>query len=116
MYFIHQELLDTLHRDPEERRKQLSEAFRTLTVLKVNEKKLARRYSTLLEHEQLLRKENDKLRDESSLMQASVSQRMGYLQRYKVAALQFICFSVNQLAKAAVSGKYLMLTVKYSTT
>lgn len=114
------ELLDTLHRDPEERRKRLSEAFRTLTVLKVNEKKLARRYSTLLEQEQLLRKENGKLRDESSLMQASVSQRMGYLQRYKemaaykITALQKALdesVPASELEKA--NKQYTELTVKY---
>lgn len=53
-------------------------------MLKVNEKKLTRRYMTLLEQEQHLRKENNKLRDESGHMQASVTQRIGYLQRYKV--------------------------------
>ncbi|XP_023259005.1 centrosomal protein of 290 kDa-like, partial [Seriola lalandi dorsalis] len=77
------ELLDTLHKDPEEIRRQLSESLRTLTVLKVNEKKLTRRYTTLLEQEQHLRRDNSKLRDESSHMQASVTQRIGYLQRYK---------------------------------
>lgn len=76
--------MDTLQKDPEEIRRQLSEAMRKLTVLKVNEKKLTRRYTTLLEQEQHLRKENSKMRDESSLMQASVTQKMGYLQRYKV--------------------------------
>lgn len=95
MCFVRQELLDTLHRDPEEIRRQLSEAFRKLTVLRVNEKKLTRRYSTLLEREQLLRKENGKLRDESSRMQASVLQRMGYLQRYKVCMSWFTCFTVK---------------------
>ena len=58
--------------------------MRKLTVLKVNEKKLTRRYMTLLEQEQHLRKENGRLRDESGQMQASVTQRIGYLQRYKV--------------------------------
>lgn len=80
----HKELLDTLQKDPDEIRRQLSEALRKLTVLKVNEKKLTRRYTTLLEQEQHLRKENNKLKDESSHMQAAVTQRLGYLQRYKV--------------------------------
>lgn len=82
--FIHKELLDTLQKDPDEIKRQLSEAWRKLTVLKVNEKKLTRRYMTLLEQEQHLHKENSKLREESINMQASVTQRMGYLQRYKV--------------------------------
>lgn len=80
----HQELLDKLKKDPEEVRRQLGEAVRKVTVLKVNEEKLVRRYTTLLEQEQHLRKENSKLRDESSQMQVSVTQRMGYLQRCKV--------------------------------
>ncbi|XP_027857891.1 centrosomal protein of 290 kDa isoform X2 [Xiphophorus couchianus] len=114
------ELLDTLHRDPEEIRRQLSEAFRKLTVLRVNEKKLTRRYSTLLEREQLLRKENGKLRDESSHMQASVLQRMGYLQRYKEMA----AYKITALQKALdgsvpaselerANEQYTELTVKY---
>ncbi|KAM4734688.1 centrosomal protein of 290 kDa isoform 9-T10 [Anableps anableps] len=119
---IHQlnELLDTLHRDPETIRKQLSEAFRKLTVLKVNEKKLTRRYSTLLEQEQLLRKENNKLRDESSHMQASVIQRMGYLQRYKemaaykIATLQkALDDSVPASELERANKQYTELTVKY---
>lgn len=76
--------MDTLQKDPEQIRRQLSETLRKLTVLKVNEKKLTRRYTTLLEQEQHLRKENSKMRDESSQMQASVTQKIGYLQRYKV--------------------------------
>lgn len=82
---IHKELLDSLQKSPEEVRRSLSEALRRATVLKVNETKLARRYVTLLEQEQHLRRENGKLRDDSSRMQASVTQRIGYLQRYKVA-------------------------------
>lgn len=78
------ELLGALQKDPDETRRHLSEALRKLTVLRVNEKKLSRRYVTLVEQEQHLRKENDKLKDESSQMQASVTQRLGYLQRYKV--------------------------------
>uniref|UniRef100_A0A3Q2T4M8 Centrosomal protein 290 n=1 Tax=Fundulus heteroclitus TaxID=8078 RepID=A0A3Q2T4M8_FUNHE len=114
------DLLDTLHREPEEVRRQLSEAFRKLTVFAVNEKKLTRRYSTLLEQEQLLRKENGKLRDESSQMQASVIQRMGYLQRYKemaaykITALQRALddsVSASELERA--NKQYTELTVKY---
>ncbi|XP_047249000.1 centrosomal protein of 290 kDa isoform X6 [Girardinichthys multiradiatus] len=114
------DLLDTLHRDPEDIRRQLSEAFRKLTVLKVNEKKLTRRYSTLLEQEQLLRKENSQLRDESSHMQASVIQRMGYLQRYKEMA----AYEITALQKALdnsvpaselerANKQYTDLTIKY---
>ncbi|XP_045893329.1 centrosomal protein of 290 kDa isoform X2 [Micropterus dolomieu] len=114
------ELLDTLLKDPEEIRRQLSEALRKLTVLKVNEKKLTRRYITLLEQEQHLRKENSKLRDESSHMQASVTQRIGYLQRYKemaaykIAALQkALDDSVPSSDLERANKQYTELTVKY---
>uniref|UniRef100_A0A669F569 Centrosomal protein 290 n=1 Tax=Oreochromis niloticus TaxID=8128 RepID=A0A669F569_ORENI len=114
------DLLDTLQKDPEDIRRQLSEAIRKLTVLKVNEKKLTRRYTTLLEQEQHLRKENGKLRDESSQMQASVTQRIGYLQRYKemaaykIAALQkALDDSVPSSNLEKANKQYTELTVKY---
>ncbi|KAM7003571.1 centrosomal protein of 290 kDa [Tautogolabrus adspersus] len=114
------ELLDTLQKDPEEIKRQWSEVLRNVTVLKVNEKKLTRRYITLLEQEQHLRKENGKLRDESSQMQASVTQRMGYLQRfkemaaYKIAALQkALDDSVPSSDLEKANKQYTELTVKY---
>ncbi|XP_049928433.1 centrosomal protein of 290 kDa isoform X1 [Epinephelus moara] len=114
------ELLDTLQKDPEEIRRQLSEVLRKSTVLKVNEKKLTRRYSTLLEQEQHLRKENSKLREESSHMQVSVTQRIGYLQRYKemaaykIAALQkALDDSVPSSDLEKANKQYTELTVKY---
>ncbi|XP_042352849.1 centrosomal protein of 290 kDa [Plectropomus leopardus] len=114
------ELLNNLQKDPEEIRRQLSEALRKLTLLKVNEKKLTRRYSTLLEQEQHLRKENSKLRDDSSHMQASVAQRIGYLQRYKemaaykIAALQkALDDSVPTSDLERANKQFTELTVKY---
>ncbi|XP_062245410.1 centrosomal protein of 290 kDa isoform X2 [Platichthys flesus] len=114
------ELLDMLEKDPVEVRRQLSEALRKLTVLKVNEKKLTRRYTTLLEQEQHLRKENNKLQDDSIRMQASVTQRIGYLQRYKemasyqIAALQkALDDSVPSSNLEKANKQYTELTVKY---
>uniref|UniRef100_A0A7N6AIT2 Centrosomal protein of 290kDa coiled-coil region domain-containing protein n=1 Tax=Anabas testudineus TaxID=64144 RepID=A0A7N6AIT2_ANATE len=114
------EMIDKLQKDPEEIRRQLSETFRKLTVLKVNEKKLTRRYTTLLEQEQHLRKENSKLRDESNQMQASVIQKIGYLQRYKemaaykIAALQKALDDSVPLSDLERANKqYTELTVKY---
>lgn len=114
------ELLDTLQKSPEEIRRQLSEALRKVTLLKVNEKKLTRRYTTLLEQEQHLRKENAKLKDESGLMQSTVVQRIGYLQRYKDMA----AYKISALQKALddsvpssdlekANKQYTELTVKY---
>lgn len=83
--FIHfQELLDTLQKDPDKVRNHLSESLRKLTVLKVNEKKLSLRYAALLEEVQFLQKENDRLKDESTQMEISVTKKVGELQRYKV--------------------------------
>ncbi|XP_061772969.1 centrosomal protein of 290 kDa isoform X2 [Nerophis ophidion] len=114
------ELLDTLQKDPEEVKRQLSEALRKLTVSKVNEKKLTRRCTTVMEQEQHLRKEVSRLRDESSLMQASVTQRIGYLQRYKemaaykIAALQkALDDSVPSSDLEKANRQYTELTVKY---
>lgn len=55
-----------------------------MTVLRVNEKSLTRRYTTMLEMGQHLRKDNNKLRDDFTAMQVAVTERIGYLQRYKV--------------------------------
>ncbi|KAM8891644.1 centrosomal protein of 290 kDa isoform 4-T5 [Spinachia spinachia] len=114
------ELLDILQKHPEDVRRSLSEALRRSTVLKVNETKLTRRYATLLEQEQHLRRENGKLRDDSSRMQASVTQRIGYLQRhkemsaYKIAALQkALDDSVPSSDLQRANKQYTELTVKY---
>ncbi|KAM9854835.1 centrosomal protein of 290 kDa [Aulostomus maculatus] len=114
------ELVETLQKDPEEIKRQLSEAFRKMTVLKVNEKKLTRCYTTVAEQEQHLCKENNKLKDESSCMQAAVTQRIGYLQRYKemaaykIAALQkTLDDSVPSSDLERANKQYTDLTVKY---
>uniref|UniRef100_A0A672JEJ6 Centrosomal protein 290 n=1 Tax=Salarias fasciatus TaxID=181472 RepID=A0A672JEJ6_SALFA len=114
------ELLATLQKDPEEVRRQLSEAFRRLTLLKVNEKKLTRRYTTLLEQEQHLRSQNSRLRDESAEMQTAYTQRVGFLQRYKemaaykLAALQkALDDSVPSSDLERANRQYTELTVKY---
>ncbi|KAM6973340.1 centrosomal protein of 290 kDa [Aplochiton taeniatus] len=115
-----QNLLDTLKRDPEPMRQRTAEAVRKSTVLLVNEKSLTRRYTTLLEQETHLRKENGKLREDVSHMQASVTERIGYLERYKemasyeMAALQKAlndCVPSSELERA--NKQYTELTVKY---
>lgn len=76
--------LETLEKDPSETKRHLSEMARKMTVLRVNEKCLTRRYTTLLELEQHLRKESNKLKDDFTQMETSVTERIGYLQRFKV--------------------------------
>ncbi|XP_067906371.1 centrosomal protein of 290 kDa isoform X2 [Heterodontus francisci] len=88
------QLLETLQMDPDEIKKKLAGITSKLTVLRVNESSLTRRYTTLLEMEQHLRKENNKLKSEIIGMEAAVGERIGYLQRFKdmasfkIAALQ----------------------------
>ncbi|KAK6317889.1 hypothetical protein J4Q44_G00111800 [Coregonus suidteri] len=112
--------LEALQKDPEELRRQVAEAARRMTVLRVNEKSLTHRYTTLLEQEQHLRKDNNKLRDDFSTMQASVTQRIGYLTRYKdmaaykLAALQkALDDSVPSSELERANKHYTELTVKY---
>ncbi|XP_036373669.1 centrosomal protein of 290 kDa [Megalops cyprinoides] len=109
-----------LQGDPAEIRKEVSEAVRKMTVLRVKEVTLTRRYTTLLEMEQHLRKENNKLRSDFLDMEATVTKRIGYLQRYKdmasfkIAALQkALDDSVSSSELERANKQYTELTVKY---
>uniref|UniRef100_A0A8C4ZBN3 Centrosomal protein 290 n=1 Tax=Gadus morhua TaxID=8049 RepID=A0A8C4ZBN3_GADMO len=113
-------LLETLRKDPEELRRQLAETVRQVTVLRVNEKTLSRRYTLLMEQEQQLRKDNSKLRVDSGHMQVAVTERMGYLQRYKEMAAYRITALQKALDESVPSAdlerankQYTELTVKY---
>ncbi|CAB1322784.1 unnamed protein product [Coregonus sp. 'balchen'] len=100
--------LEALQKDPEELRRQVAEAARRMTVLRVNEKSLTHRYTTLLEQEQHLRKDNNKLRDDFSTMQASD------MAAYKLAALQkALDDSVPSSELERANKHYTELTVKY---
>lgn len=79
-----QNLLSTLQLDPDETKKVLAENNRKITVLRVNERSLTRQYTTLLETERHLRKENDKLKGEITHMETAVIGKIGNLQRFKV--------------------------------
>ncbi|XP_047658167.1 centrosomal protein of 290 kDa isoform X2 [Tachysurus fulvidraco] len=112
--------LETLERDPVEIRRQVSEAARKTTLLRVNERSLTRRYTTLMEQEQHLRKENNKLKDDSVQMETAVTERIGYLQRfkemaaYKMAALQkALDDSVPSSELEKANKQYNELTMKY---
>lgn len=66
-----------------------------MTVLRVNEKALTRKYTTLLEMEQHLRKENDKLKKDFLQMETMVTERIGYLERYKVHVMLTLVFHIS---------------------
>uniref|UniRef100_A0A8C4SDF7 Centrosomal protein 290 n=1 Tax=Erpetoichthys calabaricus TaxID=27687 RepID=A0A8C4SDF7_ERPCA len=112
--------LDVMQMDSEEIKKQVAEAARKRTILLVNEKSLTRRYTTLLEMEQHLRKENTKLRSEIASMESAVVERIGYLQRYKdmaafrIASLQkSLDNSVSSTELEKANKQFNDLTIKY---
>ncbi|XP_049339916.1 centrosomal protein of 290 kDa isoform X6 [Astyanax mexicanus] len=112
--------LEALEKDPVEMRRQVSEAARRTTVLRVNEKSLTRQYTTLLEQEQHLRKENNKLKEDFVQMETAVTKRIGYLQRFKemaafkMAALQkALDDSVPSFELERANKQYNDLTIKY---
>lgn len=84
-----QNLLSGLQMDSDGMKKVLSENSRKITVLQVNEKSLVRQYTTLVEMERQLRKENEKQKNEWIAMEAEVGERIGHLQRFKVHLIFF---------------------------
>ncbi|NXM43484.1 CE290 protein, partial [Gymnorhina tibicen] len=113
-------LLDALQMDPDEAKKVLAENNRKITVLRVNEKSLARQCTTLLEMERHLRKENEKLKGEITQMETAVTEKIGNLQRFKemacfkIAALQKVLDGSVPLSELEVANKqYNALTAKY---
>ena len=73
----------------DEMKKTLAENSRKITVLQVNEKSLIRQYTTLVEMERQLRKENGKQKNELMSMEAEVGEKIGRLQRFKVCLIFF---------------------------
>ncbi|XP_054023667.1 centrosomal protein of 290 kDa [Dryobates pubescens] len=113
-------LLSALQLDPDETKKALAETNRKITVLQVNERSLTRRYTTVLEAERHLRKENEKLKAEITQMEAAVMGRIGNLQRFKemasfkIAALQKALDGSVPLSELELANKqYNALTAKY---
>uniref|UniRef100_A0A8C3U9K6 Centrosomal protein 290 n=1 Tax=Catharus ustulatus TaxID=91951 RepID=A0A8C3U9K6_CATUS len=113
-------LLNALQMDPDETKKVLAENNRKITVLRVNEKSLTRQCTTLLEMEQHLRKENEKLKGEITHMETAVTGKIGNLQRFKemacfkIAALQKVLDGSVPLSELEVANKqYNALTAKY---
>ncbi|XP_029858626.1 centrosomal protein of 290 kDa isoform X4 [Aquila chrysaetos chrysaetos] len=113
-------LLSALQLDPDETKKVLAENNRKITVLRVNERSLTRQYTTLLETERHLRKENEKLKGEITHMETAVVEKIGNLQRFKemasfkIAALQKALDGSVPLSELELANKqYNALTAKY---
>ncbi|NWX46555.1 CE290 protein, partial [Steatornis caripensis] len=113
-------LLTALQLDPDETKKVLAENNRKITVLRVNERTLTRQYTTLLETERHLRKENEKLKGEITHIETAVIEKIGNLQRFKemasfkIAALQKVLDGSVPLSELELANKqYNALTAKY---
>ncbi|XP_048214538.1 centrosomal protein of 290 kDa isoform X1 [Perognathus longimembris pacificus] len=113
-------LLSALQMDSDEMKKTLSENSRKITVLQVNEKSLIRQYTTLVETERHLRKENGKQKNDLIFMEAEVCEKIGCLQRFKemaifrIAALQKVIDNSVSLSELELANKqYNDLTAKY---
>uniref|UniRef100_A0A8C4PEF2 Centrosomal protein 290 n=1 Tax=Dromaius novaehollandiae TaxID=8790 RepID=A0A8C4PEF2_DRONO len=118
--FILQNLLNALQMDPNETKKLLAENNRKITVLRVNERSLTRQCATLVEMEQHLRKENEKLKGEITHIETTVTRKFGHLQRFKemasfkIAALQKVLDGCVPLSELELANKqYNALTAKY---
>ncbi|MBZ3878823.1 Centrosomal protein of 290 kDa [Sciurus carolinensis] len=92
-------LLSALQMDSDEMRKTLSENSRKITVLQVNEKSLIRRYTTLVEMERQLRKENGKQKNDLMSMEAEVCEKIGCLQRFKLTKINLDAQRVEQMLR-----------------
>lgn len=79
-----QNLLDALQKDGDDSKQLLAEYSRKMTVLRVNERSLTRQYTTLLEMEKHLRKQNEQMKIELTSMETTVGEKIGHLQRFKV--------------------------------
>nr|KAF6373221.1 centrosomal protein 290 [Pipistrellus kuhlii] len=113
-------LLNTLQMDSDEMKSTLSDYSRKITVLQVNEKSLIRQYTTLIEMEHQLRKENEKQKNELISMETEVGEKIGRLQRFKemaifkIAALQKVMDNSVSLSELELANKqYNELTAKY---
>ncbi|XP_052496052.1 centrosomal protein of 290 kDa [Budorcas taxicolor] len=113
-------LLSALQMDSDEMKKTLAENSRKITVLQVNEKSLIRQYTTLVEMERQLRKENGKQKNELISMEAEVGEKIGRLQRFKemaifkIAALQKVVDNSVSLSELELANRqYNELTAKY---
>ncbi|KAM6425160.1 centrosomal protein of 290 kDa [Rhynochetos jubatus] len=114
------DLLSALQLDPDETKKLLAENNRKITVLRVNERSLIRKYTTSLDMERHLRKANEKLKGEITHMESAVLEKIGNLQRFKemarfkIAALQKALDSSVPLSELEQANKqYNALTAKY---
>ena len=81
---------------PDEQKQQLAEVNRRITVLRVNERGLIRRYSIQNDREKELEQEVKRMTNEITSMESNVIKRIGYLERFKTMSL----YRIEALQKA----------------
>ncbi|CAF0890699.1 unnamed protein product, partial [Adineta ricciae] len=106
-------LLNTLEQDDAEVRRRIAEITRKITVLRVNEKTLARKILSYQDIESHLRKDNTKLRTEVVDMEAAVQTRLSYLQRFKDTAAYRIKHLQKQVEESVHQSELDKLNRKY---
>nr|XP_056702499.1 centrosomal protein of 290 kDa [Euleptes europaea] len=113
-------LLDALQKEGDDSKQLLAEYSRKMTVLRVNERSMTRQYTTLLEMEKHLRKQNEKMKTELTSMETTVGEKIGHLQRFKematfkIAALHKALDNSIPLKDLEMANKqYNELTAKY---
>ena len=113
-------LLENIATDPDTLKTRVGELTRKITVLRVNEKSLARRYTAMQEVESSLRRENEKLKKDIVDMEGSVAARLGYLERYKEMAAYKMAVLQRSLDESSPSSEleaanreFSELTAKY---
>ncbi|XP_053112332.1 centrosomal protein of 290 kDa isoform X6 [Hemicordylus capensis] len=113
-------LLDALQKDSDDSKRLFADYSRKITVLRVNERSMTRQYTTLLEMERHLRKENEKMKAELTSVESTVEEKIGHLQRFKematfkIAALQKVLDDSVPLSDLEMANKqYNELTAKY---
>ncbi|XP_060101141.1 centrosomal protein of 290 kDa [Heteronotia binoei] len=112
-------LVDALQKG-DDSKQLLAEYGRKITVLRVNERSMTRQYTTVLEMEKHLRKQNEKMKTELTSMETAVGEKIGCLQRFKematfkIAALQKALENSIPLDDLEMANKqYNELTAKY---
>ncbi|THD21890.1 hypothetical protein D915_007491 [Fasciola hepatica] len=70
----------------DEIKRKLADLVREVTVLRVNEAALVRRFKAAQDREEMLRKENTGLKSELIQLESAVTARLGYYARYKEKA------------------------------
>ncbi|XP_047125642.1 centrosomal protein of 290 kDa isoform X1 [Hydra vulgaris] len=86
---------EKLNSEPDDNKHLLVEMTRKITVMAVNLKSITRKYTVIQDVEKNLRKENLKIRKDTVDLEASVTSKIGELERYKAMCI----YKINALQK-----------------